>query len=233
MLAARGAVVVDADQLAREVVEPGGVAYGAVVDRFGPGILGPNGALDRQALAAIVFADPGARSDLERIIWPAVGQAMRARLAAEGATDRVVVLDIPLLAESASGPEADAQPPDDGSTGHGPPGHLPPGDGPAEGWRPGPGRPDVRPDLGLGGVVVVDCPVEVAVARLVAQRGMDEDDIRARMAAQASRQARRALADVVIDNGGDRTQLEAEVARAWAWIEERAGDRASSGPGEG
>ncbi|MBO0894602.1 MAG: dephospho-CoA kinase, partial [Acidimicrobiales bacterium] len=104
MLAARGAVVVDADQLAREVVEPGGVAYPAVVDRFGPGIVGPNGALDRQALAAVVFADPGARSDLEGIIWPAVGQAMRARLAEEAPTDHVVVLDIPLLAESASGP---------------------------------------------------------------------------------------------------------------------------------
>lgn len=213
MLAARGAALVDADQLAREVVEPGGPAYGAVVDRFGPAIVGPNGALDRQALAAIVFADPGARSDLERIVWPAVGQAMRARLAAEASTDHVVVLDIPLLAESASGHQTDDRPSGDG--------------------RPPAGRPDVRPDLGLDGVVVVDCPVEVAVARLVAQRGMNEADIRSRLAAQASRQARLALADVVIDNGGDRTQLEAEVTRAWAWIEARAGHRASSGPTAG
>ncbi|MBO0713411.1 MAG: dephospho-CoA kinase [Acidimicrobiales bacterium] len=224
MLAARGAVVVDADQLAREVVEPGGVAYPAVVDRFGPGIVGPNGALDRQALAAVVFADPGARSDLEGIIWPAVGQAMRARLAEEAPTDHVVVLDIPLLAESASGPRSGDKPSGEGPSGDGPSRDGPSGEAPS-----GKGRPDVRPDLGLGGVIVVDCPVEVAVARLVAERGMDEADVRSRMAAQASRQARLALADVVIDNAGDRAQLEAEVSRAWAWIEARAGSAAGGG----
>ncbi|MBO0894826.1 MAG: dephospho-CoA kinase, partial [Acidimicrobiales bacterium] len=146
--------------------------------------------------------------------WPAVGQAMRARLAEEAPTDHVVVLDIPLLAESASGPRS---------------GDKPSGEGPSEEGPSGKGRPDVRPDLGLGGVIVVDCPVEVAVARLVAERGMDEADVRSRMAAQASRQARLALADVVIDNAGDRAQLEAEVSRAWAWIEARAGSAAGGG----
>jgi dephospho-CoA kinase len=184
-------VVVDADQLARQVVEPGGAAYQAVVDRFGPGIVDDHGVLDRAALAGIVFADPGARSDLERIVWPAVRLAMGARLAEEAATSHVVVLDIPLLAESAG--------------------------------RPG----DARPDLGLAGVIVVDCPVEVAVARLVRERGMDEADARSRVAAQASREARLALADFVVDNSGDRTHLGAEVARAWTWIEALAGRRAS------
>jgi dephospho-CoA kinase len=75
-------------------------------------------------------------------------------------------------------------------------------------------------------VIVVDCPVDVAVARLVRERGMDEAGARSRVAAQASRETRLALADLVIDNSGDRTQLAAEVARAWAWIENLAGRRA-------
>lgn len=184
-------MVVDADQLARQVVEPGGVAYQAVVDRFGPDIVNDHGALDRPALAGIVFADPGARSDLERIVWPAVRLAMGARLAEEAATGHVVVLDIPLLAESARGAD------------------------------------DPRRTWGLAGVIVVDCPVEVAVGRLAQERGVDEADARSRVAAQASREDRLALADFVVDNSGDRTHLVAEVARAWAWIEALADRQAS------
>jgi dephospho-CoA kinase len=80
--------------------------------------------------------------------------------------------------------------------------------------------PATRNSYGLAGVIVVDTPVEVAVERLVAQRGLSEDDARARMAAQLSREERRQMADVVIDNSGSRSGLEADVARAWAWIEE-------------
>jgi dephospho-CoA kinase len=208
-------VVVDADQLARQVVEPDGIAYQAVVNRFGREIVDDDGAVDRPALAAIVFADPVARSDLERIVWPAVRQAMGARLAEEASTDHVVLLDIPLLAESAQVPEGQV-----------PEGQVPEGQVP-EGQKSASGRDAPRPDLGLAGVIVVDCPVEVAVARLVRERGMDEADARSRVAAQASRETRLALADFVIDNSGDRPQLTAEVARAWAWIEALADRRAS------
>ena len=83
LLGERGAVIVDADVAARRVVEPGGPAYQAVVDRFGPGILAPDGAIDRPALAAIVFSDPAARADLEDITHPAVGVLINEQLAAE------------------------------------------------------------------------------------------------------------------------------------------------------
>lgn len=185
LLAERGAVVVDADAIARRVVEPGCPAYGAVVARFGPGVVEPGGALDRQALADVVFADPGARADLNAIVHPAVRAAMAEAVAAHASTDRVVVMDIPLLAE-------------------------------------GGGR---RPEMAA--VVVVDAPVEVAVARLVEQRGMAEADARARVAAQATREQRLALADVVVDNSGDLAHLAAEVDRAWAFLQGRRPEQAA------
>jgi dephospho-CoA kinase len=175
LLADKGAVVIDADRLAREVVEPGTEAYRRVVERFGPGVVAPDGTLDRPALARIVFADPEARRDLERITHPAIGARMAERMAELSGTDAVVVLDVPLLVES--------------------------------------GRTDVA------GVIVVDCPEEVAVERLVAQRGMDPVDARRRMAAQASREERLARADFVIDNSGSPEELRAQVELAWAWIE--------------
>jgi dephospho-CoA kinase len=100
MLIRRGAVVIDADVIAREVVEPGKEAYEEVVRRFGDSVKGPDGGLDRPALAAIVFADASARADLEAIVHPAVGAVLLERLAAEVGTDHVVVLDIPLLVEA-------------------------------------------------------------------------------------------------------------------------------------
>lgn len=99
MLAARGAVIIDADQVAREVVEPGGAAYDGVVERFGRGVLRDDGTLDRDALAAIVFNDDEARRDLNAITHPAVGRVMFERVAEHAESDRVVILDIPLLAE--------------------------------------------------------------------------------------------------------------------------------------
>jgi dephospho-CoA kinase len=100
MLEERGAVVFDADVLAREAVEPGTPGHDAVVERFGPNVLLPGGALDRDALASIVFADPAARRDLEAIVHPEVR-----RLFAEGCeryegTDTVVVFSAPLLVET-------------------------------------------------------------------------------------------------------------------------------------
>jgi dephospho-CoA kinase len=99
-LADLGAVVIDADQIAREIVLPGGPAYQPVVDRFGPAVVGPDGKLDRPALAAIVFSDDAARADLNRLTHPVVGREILARVVAVGDAPRVVVLDIPLLAHA-------------------------------------------------------------------------------------------------------------------------------------
>jgi dephospho-CoA kinase len=99
-LAARGAVVIDADAIVREVQEPGTPVFLAMVERFGPGIVGADGALDRQAVADLVFPDPEALADLNAIVHPAVGATLAERLAAEVGTDHVVILDVPLLVES-------------------------------------------------------------------------------------------------------------------------------------
>ncbi|HEX4539753.1 MAG TPA: dephospho-CoA kinase [Acidimicrobiales bacterium] len=201
LLEERGAVVVDADRIAREVVAPGGPAYQPVVDRFGPGVVTADGAIDRPALAAVVFADPSARADLEAITHPVVGAAMAERLTAQAGTDHVVVLDVPLLVEGGrrrSGGEASGQ----------------------------------RRDLphGVAAVVVVDTPPEVAVSRLVRDRGMKAAEIEARMAAQATREDRLALADVVIDNSGSTEDLVGEVDRAWDWIEDLRRRKGRPGP---
>lgn len=100
MMADRGAVVIDADRIAREVVEPGGPAFEGVVDRFGEGILTPEGAVDRPALARVVFSDEKALGDLNALTHPAVGAVMSERLAEERDTDHIVVLDVPLLVEA-------------------------------------------------------------------------------------------------------------------------------------
>lgn len=99
-LARRGAVVIDADAITRELQEPGTEVFVAMVDRFGPGIVGADGRLDRPAVADIVFHDPEALADLNAIVHPAVGLEIARRLeeAAEG--DGIVVLDVPLLVES-------------------------------------------------------------------------------------------------------------------------------------
>jgi dephospho-CoA kinase len=175
LLAARGAVVLDADAIVREHQRPGTDVFAAIVERFGPGVIAADGSLDRPALAALVFGDPAALADLNALTHPAVGRTIAERLAAEGGTDHVVVLDVPLLVES--------------------------------------GRYDVA------GLLVVDCPVDVAVERLVRQRGMDEADARARIARQARREERLAKADFVVDNSGSRDDLEVAVGRAWAWIQ--------------
>ena len=175
LLSQRGAVVIDADAIAREVVARGGPAYQGVVDRFGAGILLPDGTIDRPALAEVVFNDPAALADLNRLTHPVVGAVIAERLGAHAGTDAVVVLDVPLLVES--------------------------------------GRDNVA------ALIVVDCPEDVALDRLVRLRGMDPDDARRRMAAQASRDERRARADILIDNSGDLASLVAQVDAAWAHIQ--------------
>ena len=176
MLAARGAVIIDADQITRELQAPGSPVLAEIVDAFGEDVLDPSGALDRPALAAKVFGDPEALATLNKIVHPAVGREMAARLEAQRASDNVVILDIPLLVEN--------------------------------------------PREGLCGTLVVDLPLETAVERLVSQRNMDRNDAEARIARQATREARVAIADRVIDNSGNLASLERQVDEAWQWMQQ-------------
>jgi dephospho-CoA kinase len=100
MLASRGAVVIDADALAREAVEPGTAGFEAVVGRFGDGMVAPDGSLDREALASIVFADDAARTDLEAIVHPEVRRRIAETVTRHAEPGEVVVVDSPLLIET-------------------------------------------------------------------------------------------------------------------------------------
>jgi dephospho-CoA kinase len=176
LLVERGAVLIDADQVARDVVAPGGPAYQPLIDRFGPGIVASDGTIDRPALAAVAFADDAARADLNAITHPTIGVAMIEALDALAETDRIVVLAIPLLTAM----------------------H--------------------RETMKLDRVVVVDCPTDIALERLLSQRGMDRADAEARIRAQISREERVKDVDYVLDNSGDRARLEVEVACLWEWL---------------
>ena len=175
LLAARGAVVVDADAIVRDVQQPGTPVFDAMVERFGPGMVAADGTLDRAAVADLVFSDTDALADLNAIVHPAVGAEIVRRLQELEETDEVVILDVPLMVESKN-----AYP--------------------------------------VAGLLVVDVDPEVALERLVAHRGMREDDVRARMGRQASRDERVARADRVIDNSGTPDDLVAQVDAAWEWI---------------
>ncbi|HEY7717593.1 MAG TPA: dephospho-CoA kinase [Pedococcus sp.] len=166
-----GAVVIDADALAREVVSPGSEGLAAVAGRFGDGVLDDSGALNRAALGALVFADPAARSDLEAITHPLIARRT-AELVESAPADAVVVHDVPLLVEK----------------------HL---------------------GAGYHLVVVVGADERTRLRRLMATRGMTEDDVRSRMAAQATDEERRAAADVWLDNSGPRADLVAAVDALW------------------
>ncbi|MEY9966437.1 dephospho-CoA kinase [Streptacidiphilus sp. MAP12-16] len=178
LLASYGAVVVDADLIAREVVAPGTEGLAAVVAEFGPEVLMPDGSLDRPKLGAVVFADPARLAALNAIVHPLVGRRS-AELEAQAGTDDVVVHDVPLLAENGLAP---------------------------------------RYDL----VVVVDAADGTRLERLVKLRGMAEAEAGARMAAQASREKRLAVADLVIDNDGPMERLEPQVRAIWRELRERA-----------
>ena len=170
-LARLGAVVVDADQLARRVVEPGSPGLDAVTEAFGPGVMAADGSLDRAALGRLVFSDDAARARLNGILHPRIAE-LTAREVAAAPADAVVVHDVPLLVENGLGPNYQL-------------------------------------------VLVVAAPVEERVARLVRDRGMAEQEARARVAAQADDAARAAAADVLLDNGGDRDRTLSAVQRLW------------------
>jgi dephospho-CoA kinase len=177
VLALKGAVIVDADAIVHEIQAPGQPVLAAIAERFGPGVLTAEGALDRAGLAAVVFNDTDALKALNGIVHPAVRAEMRRQVEEHRNTDRVVVMDVPLMVEGG------------------------------------------RRRYNVGGVIVVDVPVDVAVERLVRFRAMDEADARARIGRQVTRDERLAAADRVIDNSGDRESLAAQVDEVWAWIQ--------------
>lgn len=167
----RGALLIDSDVVAREVVEPGTPGLERIRERFGEEVLDADGALDRAKLASVVFDDDAARADLNAIVHPLVYEQTQ-RWFEDAPLDAVVVHDIPLLVELERGGEY----------------HL---------------------------TVIVDAPEEVRVQRLVEQRGMSEQDARARIRAQADDDARRAAADVLLPNTGSTEELDAAVDQLW------------------
>jgi dephospho-CoA kinase len=174
-----GAVVIDADTLAREAVGPETPGLAAVLVEFGPEMLAPDGSLDRKALGRLVFVDPARRSALEAIVHPLV-RRRAAELEAAAPSGALVVHDIPLLAETGQAGSFDA-------------------------------------------VLVVDVPPEVQVERLVRNRGWSADEAAARIAAQASRDDRLALATYVIDNTGTPEDLRQRVAEVFVELTGRGG----------
>jgi len=177
-LAGYGALVIDADQIAREVVEPGTPGLAQVVGLFGTGVLAPDGTLDRQRLGQIVFGDGELRAKLNAVIHPLVGTRIR-ELEQGADADAILVEDIPLIAEN-----------------------------------------DLADFYDL--VVVVDVPPRLQEERLVHRRGMTPDQASARMAAQASREQRLAIASIVVDNSGSLAELDREVGELWAELCRRA-----------
>ncbi|MET9376536.1 dephospho-CoA kinase [Streptomyces sp. NPDC002992] len=178
LLVSYGAVLIDADKIAREVVEPGTPGLAAVVEAFGAEVLTDMGALDRPKLGSLVFSDSDRLATLNAIVHPLVG-ARSAELESAAGPDDVVVHDVPLLTENGLAPLYDL-------------------------------------------VVVVDASPETQLDRLVRLRGMAESEARARMAAQATREERRAIADLVIDNDGPLEALEPQVRTVWAELTRRA-----------
>jgi dephospho-CoA kinase len=177
-LASYGALIIDADQVAREVVEPGTPGLAQVVDAFGTDVLASDGTLDRPRLAEIVFGDDALRAKLNAIIHPLVRDRIR-ELEAGAETGAVVVEAVPLIAEN-----------------------------------------------GMAGlydlVVVVDVSPRIQEDRLVRDRGMTREQVAARVAAQASREDRLAIADIVLDNSGSLDELDREVGELWTEVCRRA-----------
>ncbi|KAA1429061.1 dephospho-CoA kinase [Nocardioides antri] len=173
-----GAVVIDADLLAREVVEKGSPGLERVVEAFGPEILTVDGEMDRAKVGAIVFADEPQRRVLESIVHPLVFERIVA-LEEAATEDDLVVHDIPLLAESGRAATFDA-------------------------------------------VIVVDVPPEVQVERMVRDRGWTREEAEARIAAQAGREDRLAIATYVIDNTGTLDDLRQRVTEVAEELRSRA-----------
>jgi dephospho-CoA kinase len=177
-LVAHGAVVIDADAIAREVVEPGAPGLAEVVTAFGPGVLTEDGTLDRPRLGDLVFGDASLLARLNGIVHPLV-RARMAELEQAAGPAAIVVFDVPLIAENNTAGSFDL-------------------------------------------VVVVDVPPRLQADRLVRHRGMTREQAKARMAAQASRADRLAIASIVIDNSGSLAELDRLVGELWTELRRRA-----------
>jgi dephospho-CoA kinase len=179
LLAEHGAVIVDADAIAREVVEPGTPGLAAVAKEFGESVLADDGSLDRPKMAEIVFADPAARARLNGIVHPLIGQRS-AELMAAAPADAIVVYDIPLLVEGVA-------------------------------------------QSGFALVIVVETSAELRLARLEG-RGLPRQQAEARMAAQATDEQRRAIADELIMNNGTVEDLRWAVDGLWTRLVARSNE---------
>lgn len=173
ILATCGATIIDADVLAREVVEPGTPGFDAIVRHWGETVVAADGRLDRATLRRIVFENPTEREALNTIVHPRI-ETLRAALldAARARGDRIVVCDIPLLYEKDMSAMFDT-------------------------------------------VVLLDAPRALRLQRLVRERDLSRDEADAMLSAQMSADAKRARADVIIDNAGTRAQLEKRVWEVW------------------
>jgi dephospho-CoA kinase len=173
MLEEHGAVVIDADAISRELVEPGEPALHLLVEEFGPEIIRADGSLNRGVLASLAFSDEDGTARLNAIMHPLIrAESQRRLVAAADDGVEIVIYDMPLLVET---DQADLV------------------------------------DL----VVVVDVPVALQIVRATDQRGLDELDVKRRIAVQATREERLAIADVVIDNSGDRWETQRQVDALW------------------
>jgi dephospho-CoA kinase len=182
MLERRGAIVLDADDLARRAVEPGTEGHARVVEAFGDDIVAANGQIDRARLADVVFSDPDARRTLESIVHPDVARLFAEAVEAYRDTDRIVVYVVPLLVERSL-------------------------------------------QSGFDAVVVVSASPDVRVARLVTERGMNEEAVRDRMSAQLSDEERERAGHVVIRNDGTLDDLYRAVEELWDDLRSRAGQQ--------
>ena len=167
-LTERGAEIIDADSIVRELQQPGAEIYEKMIELFGSEVVAADKSLDRTAI------DESLLKTLNQLVHPVVKRVMNERVESFRDTEKVVILDIPLLVEN--------------------------------------------PREGLDGVLVVDLDAEIAVKRLVEQRNMSAEDARARIAKQATREQRLAIANHVIDNSGDRNALSQKIEIAWSWI---------------
>ena len=173
-LTERGAEIIDADLIVRELQQPGAEIYEKMIELFGSEVVAADKSLDRTSIAKKVFTDESLLKTLNQLVHPVVKRVMNERVESFRDTEKVVILDIPLLVEN--------------------------------------------PREGLDGVLVVDLDAEIAVKRLVEQRNMSAEDARARIAKQATREQRLAIANHVIDNSGDRNALSQKIEIAWSWI---------------
>ena len=179
MLGQRGAVVVDADDLARRALDPGTPGFEQVCDLFGRDVLGQDGRIDRRELARRVFGDEAKRRALESITHPEVFRLLAEAVEQHRGTDRVIVFDAALIVETGFHSAVDF-------------------------------------------LIVVTAPEAAQVERVMRERGMSEEEARARIASQADPAAREALADVVIRNDGDLVALERQVGEVWTQLVDRA-----------